>query len=98
MKIDEINSRHMPITQDVPEFADKVSVIDYNIEDFLSLVISLTTILYFINLESVWGALGFTWDEVENYGHFNAVTFTVEHIPLIPDPERIKKFPRNFIS
>ena len=98
MELEEIKSKNLPVVETYEEFGEKLNEIDYSQEDFAALVTDLTSVLYADSLETIWGFIGFQWDEYNNYGHFNARSFEVGYIPQIPDPERIKKFPSNFIS
>lgn len=98
MELEEIKSKNLPVVETYEEFGEKLNEIDFSQEDFAALVTDLTSVLYADSLETIWGFIGFQWDEYNNYGHFNARSFEIKYIPQIPDPERIQKFPRNFIS
>ena len=98
MELEEIKSKNLPVVETYEEFGEKLNEIDFSQEDFAALVTDLTSVLYADSLETVWGFIGFQWDEYNNYGHFNTRSFEVGYIPQIPDPERIQKLPRNFIS
>lgn len=98
MELEEIKSKNLPVVETYEEFGEKLNEIDFSQEDFAALVTDLTSVLYADSLETIWGFIGFQWDEYNNYGHFNARSFEVGYIPQIPDAERIQKLPGNFIS
>lgn len=84
--------RNLTISKTIDDFAMDTAKLDFDVEDLVSYCEDITNILYWINIESVWGPLGFEWDQYDNYGHFhtNPVKFSI--LPRIPDPHRIKSF------
>lgn len=98
MKIEDIKPKYIVLHEMFDDFARDSENVDYKKEDYVSQVIQVTSVIYWLNIESVWGFAGFTWDVYEDYGHFNAVTFDFSVIPRVPDPERIKRLLTNFFS
>ena len=66
MELEEIKSRNLPVVQTYEEFGEKLNEIDYSQEDFAALVTDLSSVLYADSLETVWGFIGFQWDEYNN--------------------------------
>lgn len=87
-----MKAKNLTISETFNEFAKQTEDIDYNVEDLVSYCLENSLVFYWINIESIWGIVGFRWDEFNNRGHFeiNPVKFNV--LPKIPDPERIKSF------
>lgn len=90
------SNRNLVICNNYDEFADKVSKINKDEEDIVGFLPNLCLSLYWINVESVWGVIGFTWDKKDDRGHFNKTTIPFSNIPSLPDGERIKQFYTTF--
>lgn len=57
-----IDTRNLVVTETFNEFAEKVNQTDFTVEDIVGYVTSVARIFYWLNVESIWGVLGFTWD------------------------------------
>lgn len=89
-------SRNLVIVKTFDDFAQKLNDIDFNTEDIVALVTDLNNVLYGANIESIWGAIGFTWNIVDNRGVFNRTTVPFSIIPKVPDGDRIQEFNNTF--
>lgn len=92
----KITSRNLNIVDDIQGFIDDTLDMDFDVEDLVDYSISDTDTYYWLNIESVWGKIGFEWLQYENYGNFLLNSKTFDTLPRIPDPHRIKKFERLF--
>lgn len=54
--------RNLTISKTFDDFALDTTRIDFDIEDLVSYCEAVTNVLYWINIESVWGPIGFEWD------------------------------------
>ncbi len=98
MKIKDIKARNLVLEQNFDGFANATNIVDYNYEDLCSYVINNTTNYYWLNIESVWGYIGFKWIEYEVYGKFSPSNIIFNIIPRIPDPQRLKSFYNLFVN
>lgn len=98
MKLNEIKARNLTLENDFEGFAKSTEDIDYSIEDLCSYVIANSTNYYWLNIESVWGPIGWIWDTMNERGHFSSSNITTSIIPRIPDSYRIKDFINTFKS
>ena len=57
-----IDTRNLVVCDTFDEFAEKVKQCDENVEDIVGYVTSVSRVFYWLNVESVWGVLGFTWE------------------------------------
>ena len=57
-----IDTRNLVVTETFDEFAEKVNQTDFIVEDIVGYVTSVARVFYGLNVESIWGVLGFTWD------------------------------------
>lgn len=97
----KIENRNLIVTETFDEFALATEHIDFSVEDLVAYVTSLANVFYWLNVESVWGRLGFVWDHIENnqgYGHFVHTTIPFTVIPSLPDGERITAIKSGFLS
>lgn len=92
----KVDNRNLVVVDTFDRFADKVGKLDFEVEDLVALVTSLANTFYWLNVESVWGPIGFTWSKVDNYGVFNKTTVPFTIIPKLPDGHRIKQFDNTF--
>ena len=78
------------VVENIDEFLRTVSNISSYDTDMICYVSSLSNMLYWKSIESVWGKMGFVWDIVDDRGHFvnTSTPFTI--IPKIPDGYRLK--------
>lgn len=90
MKASDIKTKCLPVVENLNEFATKLEDIDQNTEDYCAYITSLADIFYWLNIESVWGKMGFQWDVIDEKGHFTNTVLTYNIIPRIPDGQRIK--------
>lgn len=60
-----IDTRNLIVCETFDDFSEKVRHLDENVEDVVGYVTSISRVLYWNNLESVWGVLGFSWDTQE---------------------------------
>lgn len=98
MLLSEIIPKYIVLNKSYDDFAKDTEQIDYETEDFLSQVTDITSVLYTNSLESIWGFLGFVWDEFNVKGHFNTISMPFSIIPQIPDAYRLKEFPDNMFE
>lgn len=56
-----IKTRNLVVCETFDDFAEAVLNIDFTVEDIVGYVTSLTNVYYGNNIESIWGAIGFTW-------------------------------------
>ena len=61
-RIRHIKGRNLVVCETFDDFAAAVEKTDFTVEDVVGYVTSLTNCYYWLNVESVWGAIGFTWD------------------------------------
>lgn len=92
----KVDNRNLVVCETFDNFANKVDDIDFSVEDIVALVTSLSNVFYWLNVESVWGPIGFTWSQVDSHGVFNKTTIPFTIIPKLPDGYRIKKLDRTF--
>lgn len=92
----KVDNRNLTVCETFDNFANKVDDIDFSVEDIVALVTSLSNVFYWLNVESVWGPIGFTWTQVDSHGVFNKTTIPFTIIPKLPDGYRIKKLDRTF--
>ena len=89
-----IKNRNLIVTETFDEFAEHTDEMDFSVEDLVAYVTSLAQVFYWLNVESVWGRLGFVWDNYDSstkqgYGHFVHTTIPFSVIPSLPDGERV---------
>lgn len=89
-------NRNLVKVETLDEFSKAIDKVDFTEEDIVGLITSLTNVFYWINIESIWGLMGFTWKTVDDYGVFNKTTIPFNIIPKVPDGERIKQFRNTF--
>jgi len=75
-----IDTRNLVVCNTFDEFAEKVGQCDQNVEDIVGYVTSVTRVFYWLNVESVWGVLGFTWDVLDAEGTFDNPWDRLEHV------------------
>lgn len=92
----KVDNRNLTVCETFDNFANKVDYIDFSVEDIVALVTSLSNVFYWLNVESVWGPIGFTWSQVDSHGVFNKTTIPFTIIPKLPDGHRIKQFDNTF--
>lgn len=93
MRVIDIIPRNLYLCNEFDEFALHTKDIDFAVEDLVSQVISQSDIYYWLNIESIWGRMGFIWDnKKEGQGHFASRSIPFHVIPKIPDGERIYTF------
>lgn len=61
-RIKYINTRNLIVCETFDDFALALSKIDSTVEDIVGYVTSLANVYYGNNIESIWGAIGFTWN------------------------------------
>ena len=92
----DIKPKNLVLGQVINDFADATTKVNYDVEDLCCYVINNIECYYWINIESIWGPLGFVWDIINDYGHFNFNNIIFNKIPVIPDGHRIKQFNNTF--
>lgn len=92
----KVDNRNLVVVDTFDEFANKVDKLDFEVEDIVALVTSLANTFYWLNVESVWGPIGFTWKKTDDYGVFNKTTIPFSVIPKLPDGYRIKSLSNTF--
>lgn len=96
MKISDIKPRNLTLGQVFDDFARDTEDLDFSVEDLCSYITNDVTNYYWLNIESIWGRMGFTWDTVDELGHFSPSDVDYTIIPRIPDPHRIQSFANTF--
>lgn len=96
-----IKPKNLIVVDTFDEFAERTAEMDYEKEDLVGLVVNLSNVFYWVNIESLWGPLGFTWRSQnankQGYGVFNTTTIPFSVIPSVPDGNRITKL-SNFLD
>lgn len=90
MLISDIKPRNLVSHESYNDFANYTSEMDYSVEDLVDYIYGITDVYYWINLESVWGKIGFVWDVYNERGHFQSSQIPFNVIPVIPDGHRLK--------
>lgn len=88
MKLSDIKPKYLVLGQDYNDFALATDKVNFDEEDLCCQLVSLTSVYYWINTESVWGPIGFNWDLYNNYGSFTISSLNYTIIPKIPDSNR----------
>lgn len=70
-----INTRNLVVCETFDDFAAAVDKTDFVVEDCVGYVISLANVYYWLNVETVWGAIGFTWIYTEDVSDDEAREF-----------------------
>ena len=60
-RIRHINTRNLVVCETFDDFAETVEKADFTVEDVVGYVTSLANVYYWLNIESIWGAIGFVW-------------------------------------
>lgn len=94
VKIKDITPKCLVLGTTFNDFSIATQKIDNSIEDLCSYIINDTNNYYFLNLESIWGKIGFQWIVYNDYGHFTKSNIPFTIIPVIPDADRLKSFYR----
>lgn len=98
-----IDTRNLVVCETFDEFAEKVEQInpipETNVEDIVGYVTSVSRVFYWLNVESVWGVIGFSWNDIstpledsypniwEHLQHVNADGTNIEN-PEYPNPNK----------
>lgn len=90
MLLKDIVPRNLIVNTNYDDFAKHTEIVDFDIEDLVDYVENNVDVYYWINLESVWGKIGFVWDEYNVRGHFQSSKIPFTYIPVIPDGQRLK--------
>lgn len=96
MLIKDIVPKHLVLGSNIDDFSLATTKVDYSIEDLCCYVTNNIECYYWLNIESIWGPLGFVWDVINDYGHFVENNIEYNTIPVVPDGERIKRFNNTF--
>ena len=75
-----IDTRNLVVCDTFDEFAEKTKQCDQNVEDIVGYVTSVSRVFYWLNVESVWGVLGFTWDVLDTEGTFDNFWDRIEDV------------------
>lgn len=94
--IKDIKPKNLVLGQAIDDFSDATTKVNYDVEDLCCYVINNIECYYWLNIESIWGPLGFVWDIMNDYGHFNSNNIIFNKIPVIPDAHRIRQFYNTF--
>lgn len=78
-RIRHIKGRNLVVCETFDDFAAAVLNTDFTVEDVVGYVVSLTNCYYWLNIESIWGAIGFTWTGTP-------IPLTDEEALLYPNP------------
>ena len=63
-RIRHINTRNLVVCDTFDDFAKKVAQTDFLVEDVVGYVIDVTRVFYWLNVESIWGVIGFNWTQL----------------------------------
>lgn len=63
-RIKHISTRNLVICDTFDDFSEKLSHIDFSVEDIVGYVLDITKVVYWNNLESIWGIIGFNWTQL----------------------------------
>lgn len=96
IKIKDITPKCLVLGTTFDDFSIASQKINNSVEDLCSYIINDTNNYYFLNLESIWGKIGFQWIVYNDYGHFTKSNIPFTIIPVIPDVDRLKSFYRLF--
>ena len=96
IKIKDITPKCLVLGTTFDDFSIASQKINNSVEDLCSYIINDTNNYYFLNLESIWGKIGFQWIVYNDYGHFTKSNIPFTVIPVIPDVDRLKSFYRLF--
>lgn len=61
-RIRHIDTRNLVVCETFDDFAKKVEQCDQDVEDIVGYVTSVSRVFYWLNVESVWGVIGFNWE------------------------------------
>ena len=75
-----IDTRNLVVCNTFDEFTNRLEQIDPNVEDIVGYITSLSQVIYGLTVESLWGTLGFTWD---NTSILEGVPYNEERIEHI---------------
>ena len=79
-RIRHIDTRNLVVAETFDDFAKKVEQTDFLVEDIVGYVINVTNVFYWLNVESIWGVIGFNWVNTEE--------MTDEEMLRYPNPWR----------
>lgn len=93
VKVKDIKPKHLVLGEVFDDFARATDIVDFSQEDLCSYVTTLVNNYYWLNTESVWGPLGFTWSRIPTedfpgYGTFNPSNIGFSVVPSVPDGYR----------
>lgn len=74
-RVRHINTRNLVVCDVFDDFAAAVNKTDFIVEDCVGYVVSLANVYYWLNVETVWGAIGFTWTYTEDVSDDEAREF-----------------------
>lgn len=75
-----IDTRNLVVCNTFDEFTNKLEQIDPNVEDIVGYITSLSQVIYGLTVESLWGMLGFTWDNTSTLEGVPYNEKRIEHI------------------
>lgn len=78
-RVRHIKGRNLVVCKTFDDFAEAVANVDFTVEDVVGYVVSLSNCYYWLNIESIWGAIGFTWTGTP-------IPLTDEEAILYPNP------------
>lgn len=88
-------NKNLIIAETWDDFAAATEKLDYSQEDLVALCIQYNDIYYWLNIESIWGKIGFIWEsqntDKQGYGYFANSDLQFSQIPKVPDGHRILK-------
>lgn len=96
MNIKDIIPKHLVLGENIDDFSLATTKVDYSIEDLCCYVTNNVDCYYWLNIESIWGPLGFQWNIINNYGTFKSTNLEFNTLPSLPDGERFKSFNNTF--
>lgn len=56
-----INTRNLVVCDTFDDFIKKVEQTDFLVEDIVGYVVNVSRVFYYLNVESIWGVIGFNW-------------------------------------
>ena len=82
-------NKNLIIAETWDDFAAATEKLDYSQEDLVTLCIQYNDIYYWLNIESIWGKIGFIWEsqntDKQGYGYFANSDLQFSQIPKVPE-------------
>lgn len=63
-RVRHINTRNLVVCDTFDDFIKKVEQTDFLVEDVVGYVVNVSRVFYYLNVESIWGVIGFNWTQL----------------------------------